>query len=79
VTASIGGCTSAAGTTAVTVNPPVVLSIEANGTNLILNWPGGTLQSAPNVDGPWTNVSGASAPFSVTPTEPQRFYRGLLQ
>jgi hypothetical protein len=55
------------------------VSIEANGTNVILNWPGGTLQSATNLSGPWNNVAGASAPFTVTPEEPQRFYRVLLQ
>ena len=79
VTASIGGCTSAAGTTTVTVNPPVALSIQADGTNVVLNWPGGTLQSATNLAGPWDAVAGASAPFTLTPTEPQRFYRVLLQ
>jgi hypothetical protein len=44
--------------------------------NLILNWlPGGTLQEATNVNGPYTDVSGATAPYSVPMTGPQLFYR----
>ena len=78
VTATIGGCASAAGTTAVTVNPPVVLSIVATGSNVMLNWQSGTLQSATNASGPWNDVGEASPPFTLTPTEPQCFYRVLL-
>ena len=79
VIASIGGCTSTAGTTTVLVNPPVRLSIGVNGTNAVLNWPSGTLQSATNVSGPWSEVAGASPPFTVAPADPQRFYRVLVQ
>ncbi|HVM47852.1 MAG TPA: glycosyl hydrolase, partial [Candidatus Acidoferrum sp.] len=78
VTATVGGCTSAAGTTTVTVNPPVVLTVQSSGTNIVLNWPAGALQSATNVTGPWNTVEGANSPLTVQPTDPQRFYRVLV-
>jgi hypothetical protein len=43
--------------------------------NLLLTYPMGTLLSAPAVTGPYTPVSGAANPWSVAPTDPQRFYR----
>jgi hypothetical protein len=43
--------------------------------NLLLTYPMGTLLSAPAVTGPYTPVSGAGSPWSITPTEPQQFYR----
>ncbi|HLH54495.1 MAG TPA: hypothetical protein VKY92_12845 [Verrucomicrobiae bacterium] len=35
----------------------------------------GTLQSADVVTGPWTNVPGATSPFTVTPSTPAKFFR----
>jgi hypothetical protein len=35
----------------------------------------GTLQSAPAVTGPWTDVAGAASPYSATSTSGQVFYR----
>lgn len=43
--------------------------------NLLLTYPVGTLQSANVVTGPYTPVNGASSPWSVTPTQPQQYYR----
>jgi hypothetical protein len=45
--------------------------------NLILNWfPGYTLQQAANVAGPYTDIVGATAPYSVPLTgTPSHFYR----
>jgi hypothetical protein len=80
VAATIGSCTSPAGTTTATVNPPVSLSIQAQGGNLILDWPFGTLQSSTNVDGPWDDLTNAVPPsYQVTPTDPQWFYRVKVQ
>lgn len=48
---------------------------NANGS-ITLEWTGGgTLQSAPSVTGPWTDVAGASSPFTFTPTENALFGR----
>ena len=35
----------------------------------------GTLQSADNVEGPYTDVQGASSPFTATGDQSRRFYR----
>lgn len=41
-----------------------------------LTWTAGsTLQSADSVEGPYTNVSGASSPLVVSPTAAKKFYR----
>jgi beta-glucanase (GH16 family) len=79
VTVTVGGCTSAAGTTIVTVNPPVVISIQSSGDTFIVTWLGGTLQSATNIIGPWFDVSEAVSPWPITPAAPQQFYRVKLQ
>ena len=79
VTATVGGLTSSPGTIAVTVNPPLVLSIQRSSGNLIFNWPYGTLQSATNLFGPWSNIMSAMSPFTNTLAAPQQFYRILLQ
>ena len=79
VTATIGACTSIAAATTVTVNPPVALSLQPSGNGFSLVWPGGTLQSATNLNGAWFDVLGATSPCPVTPSEAQRFYRIQLQ
>jgi hypothetical protein len=53
----------------------VTLTNQWNGSNLILNWPGnGKLLEATNLAGPWTtNVS--KSPVTITPSQPQKFYK----
>jgi beta-galactosidase len=79
VTATVGGCTSAAGTTTVTVNPPVALSIQASAGSLIFDWPFGTLESATSAVGPWSSVTGATSPYTNLADEPQRFFQVKVQ
>jgi hypothetical protein len=82
VTATVGTCTSPAGTTTATVNalPEVTMTIQASGSNITIGWSTGTLQSATNVVGPWEEVTGAAPPFyNATNTEPQQFFRVKLQ
>ncbi len=43
--------------------------------NLVLSWPVGTLLSSTNVQGPYSVVVGATSPYTVPKTAPQRFYR----
>ena len=44
-----------------------------------LIWGGGKLQSADNLNGPWTDVAGnPSVPFLVAPSAPAKFYRGTF-
>jgi hypothetical protein len=44
---------------------------------LVLNWTnaGFTLQSAPAVTGPFTNIPSATSPFTNPLTAPQQFFR----
>ena len=79
VTATVGSCTSAAATTMVTVNLPVIILIQNGPDGIEITWPNGTLQSATNILGPWYDLSGAASPYVVTPAGPQQFYRIKLQ
>jgi beta-glucanase (GH16 family) len=79
VVATVGSCSSPAGITVVTINAIPSLSLLPSSANLTLSWPAGTLQTATNVAGPWNDLSTATNPYSVTPTEPQQFYRLKLQ
>lgn len=53
--------------------PAITIKREAN--SVVLTWSGGTLESAPEVTGPWTVVQNATSPLSLTLDEPRRFYR----
>jgi len=58
---------------------PVLLTIEKVGGEVELIWEAGTLESADNVGGPYTSVSGAVAPFhKVTVGTGNKFYRVKL-
>jgi hypothetical protein len=58
--------------------PPGYLSFQFSGSSLKLSWSPGTLLEATNLMGPWT-TNNATSPFTVTPTEPEKFYRVQLQ
>jgi len=79
VTATIGDCTSAPATTTVTIHPPASLTIQPLPGSVILSWPGGTLQSATNVSGPWGDLNGAVSPRTNPVSAAQEFYRLRLQ
>jgi hypothetical protein len=53
------------------------VTFSKQGNNLVLTWPSGwTLQSATNVAGPYSNVSGATSPYTNNMAlDPQRFFR----
>ncbi len=73
------GCTSAPGTTTVTVNPPASVTIQSLAGNVILSWPGGTLQTATDLSGPWDDVIGAASPRTNPAAAQQEFYRLRMQ
>ena len=54
---------------------PFNLSATRNGTNVILIWTVGVLQSADVVTGPYTDVAGARSPRTEAPTAAKKFYR----
>jgi hypothetical protein len=56
----------------VTVLPPGTdLIIEPNRTYMVLRWSDAkaVLQCAPRVTGPWSSMTGASSPYTVSPLE----------
>lgn len=58
--------------------PPVTLTIQLVGSNVLVSWPQGTLLEATSVAGPWTTNS-ATSPYLVAPTAATRFYRVIVQ
>ena len=59
--------------------PLVTLSLLPFGSQLQLTWSGGTLQSASNVAGPYTDVADVTSPLTFTPSEARQFYRVRTQ
>jgi hypothetical protein len=57
--------------------PRASLAAAHSRTNLVLSWPAGwTLQSSTNVVGPYSDISGATSPYTNQFTaDPQRFFR----
>jgi hypothetical protein len=54
--------------------PVLTLKIQISGANVVLTWPTGALQSASQVDGPYSDVSGATSPYTNTVSGTQQFY-----
>jgi len=51
------------------------ISLQRSGDTLILTWSSGTLLSADDLGGPWTFISGATSPLTITPSAAKKFYR----
>ncbi|HTV41750.1 MAG TPA: DUF2341 domain-containing protein [Candidatus Sulfotelmatobacter sp.] len=62
-----------------TIVLPIRLTIQLSGDHVILNWPEGTLQSASQVNGPYSNVSGATPPYTNNVSAAPLFYRVQAQ
>lgn len=59
---------------------PISISIAREGGNIVIRWTGGgPLESADQINGPWSIVNGAVSPYTVPETVPgptvQKFYR----
>ncbi|MCX8109333.1 MAG: LamG domain-containing protein, partial [Verrucomicrobiae bacterium] len=55
---------------------PPTLTITSSASGISVSWTGGTLESATNVNGPWSPVPGATkSPYNTTPSEAARFFR----
>jgi hypothetical protein len=55
------------------------LSITKSGTNVVVSWPFGTLQSAPAVTGTYTNIPSVTSPLTNAPSQTRSFYRVQVQ
>ncbi len=59
--------------------PPQITN-RWNGNQLTLTWPnGGILLESTTVTGPWITNTDAISPFTVIPSQPQKFYQVQLQ
>lgn len=55
--------------------PPLSLTIDRSGNDVILTWPSGTLYFSEDLSGPWTPIEGASSPLIFEPASQHEFYR----
>ncbi len=53
----------------------VTINAQLIGGKLVLTWPNGTLQSAPTVNGQYSDLTGVTSPYTNTPSGPQQYYR----
>ncbi|TAK95573.1 MAG: hypothetical protein EPO07_15335 [Verrucomicrobia bacterium] len=65
------------GSSSAASSPPQYLGIAPSGGNVQLTWTNSnwTLQAAPDITGPYTNVAGAATGYSPPATDPQMFFR----
>lgn len=57
----------------------VKLNIATSGSNAVLSWPFGALQSATNVTGTYTNVPSATSPYTTPESGTRKFFRVQVQ
>ena len=55
-----------------------VLAIQTLGSQVVLTWSDGVLQSAANANGPFTTLTGIVSPWTNTPAGSSRFFRVAL-
>jgi hypothetical protein len=58
---------------------PVTLHWQMIGGQLVLSWSAGTLQSAPTALGFYADVTGATSPYTNSPSGPQQYFRVQVQ
>ena len=56
-----------------------LLNIRRSGNNVVLTWGAGALQAAPAVTGTYTNVPGATSPYTTAIGSSARSFRVKLQ
>ena len=54
---------------------PGAIQARLSGTSVVIDWTGTVLESAANVTGAWSEVTGAAHPYVVTPPTGGRFFR----
>lgn len=55
------------------------LTASTSGNNILISWSTGTLQSAPAVNGPYTNITGATSPYTNALSGAQLFFRAHVE
>ena len=58
---------------------PGTINVTRAANAVRIDWTGGVpLQSATDLNGPWTDITGATSPHTITGPTGQRFYRPKL-
>lgn len=65
--AALGGATA--------TKIPGYIKATRSGTSVVIEWSGSVLESATSLTGPWTVVSGAAHPYTVTTPSGNQFFR----
>lgn len=64
----------------VVTNPaPLTLSIQLSGSQVRLVWSRGTLQAAPQVNGPYSALTNVTSPYVLPPSGAAQFFRAKVQ
>jgi hypothetical protein len=58
---------------------PVTLAIQKMGNDVVLTWPNGTLQSSADVSTGFSDVNGATSPYTNAISAPVQFFRIKVQ
>jgi uncharacterized repeat protein (TIGR03803 family) len=78
-TTTVGGSTDNGTVFALTLTFPTPLNIQLNGAGVVVSWndpaTAFSLQSAPTVTGLFTNIPGATSPYTNMITGKQQFFR----
>jgi hypothetical protein len=53
-------------------------TVRQEGARVVITYPSGTLQSATNVAGPWSEVEGAASPYSTLRFPSEGYFRTRL-
>lgn len=63
------------------VTPPTTMAVQLSGGRAIVSWvpTAGTLQVSTNVIGTYTNITGATSPYTNPISAPQQFFRVKVQ
>ncbi|PWU08507.1 MAG: hypothetical protein C5B50_29435 [Verrucomicrobia bacterium] len=78
-TGSLSGTLGLTPCVAVVASSDVKLTIQMVNGQIQLSWPSGTLQEAGSTAGPYSDVAGATSPYIVSPSAPQKVYRVRVQ
>jgi hypothetical protein len=58
---------------------PGLIKASRSGATIVIDWTGSVLESAPNLNGPWTPVAGAAHPHIVTAPTGNLFFKAARQ
>jgi len=64
-----------AGYRAVFGNDPPFITVARSGSNAVITWFGGALQQSDQVTGPYTNIAGATSPYTAPVIATKKFFR----